>query len=104
MTDIDHFFCTDCGGQLVAVPEDRDLLYCPACEKYFEIPPEHRDASDDEPADPVDPRADELDGIRIKQLATLKRSAYRSRSHAVVACVVCVVAMVQAIVMTVRAV
>jgi hypothetical protein len=39
-----------------------------------------------------EPSADELDGLRIRQLATLRRGAYRSRSHAVIAMIVCAVA------------
>jgi fatty acid desaturase len=38
----------------------------------------------------------ELDGLRIRQLATLRRAAYRSRSHAIVATLVCAAAVVQA--------
>jgi Flp pilus assembly protein TadB len=40
-------------------------------------------------------REDELSGLRIRQLATEKRAAYRSRSYCVVAAIGCVVAMVQ---------
>src|SRR6266513_1165130 len=43
-----------------------------------------------------DDRASELDGLRIRQLATLRRAAYRSRSHAIVAMLVCAAAVVQA--------
>ncbi len=53
------------------------------------------DESEPQP-DPIDDRAAELDGLRIRQLATLRGAAYRSRSHAVIAMLVCAVAMVQA--------
>jgi hypothetical protein len=43
-----------------------------------------------------DDRSAELDGMRIQQLATLRRSAYRSRSYAVIAMLVCIIAMAQA--------
>jgi len=34
-------------------------------------------------------RADELDSLRIRQLASLRRATYRSRSHAIIAAAVC---------------
>ncbi len=59
------------------------------------------DESESEP-DPIDDRAAELDGLRIRQLATLRRAAYRSRSHTIVAMLVCAVAMVQAAIFLVQ--
>ena len=52
--------------------------------------------SDDAPPEPSDDRAAELDGMRIRQLASLRRAAYRSRSHAVIAMLLCAVAVIQA--------
>ena len=51
---------------------------------------------DDAPPEPADDRAAELDGMRIRQLASLRRAAYRSRSHAVIAMLLCAVAVIQA--------
>lgn len=42
----------------------------------------------DEPDDQA-ARADEVDSLRIRQLATLRRATYRSRSHAIIAAAVC---------------
>jgi len=56
----------------------------------------------DEQAPERDDRADELDGLRIRQLAALRRAAYRSRSHAVVAVVVCTVAVVQSAILLIQ--
>ena len=50
---------------------------------------------EDEPI-PTDDRDAKLDGVRIRQLAAMRRAAYRSRSHAVIAMLVCVVAAMQA--------
>src|SRR5438046_2994861 len=53
----------------------------------------------DEPEESASQESDrsaELDGLRIRQLATLRRAAYRSRSHAIVAMLVCAAAVVQA--------
>jgi hypothetical protein len=60
-------------------------------------------AEPDEPQQEAsDDRSAELDGLKIRQLATLRRAAYRSRSHAVIAMVVCVVAVGQAGVLLVQ--
>lgn len=42
--------------------------------------------------DPAGTPDDELDGLRIRQLATARRAAYRARSYAVIAGFVCAVA------------
>ena len=49
----------------------------------------------------VDPRADELDGVRVRQIAALRRGAYRVRSYCVVAAAALVVVAVQLCVMAV---
>jgi hypothetical protein len=54
------------------------------------------ESSPQESEAPHDDRSAELDGIRIRQLATLRRAAYRSRSHAIVAALVCAFAVIQA--------
>jgi hypothetical protein len=51
---------------------------------------------DDPESDSAEDRSAELDGLKIQQLAALRRAAYRSRSHAVIAMLVCAVAVVQA--------
>ncbi len=66
----------------------------------------------DEPVDPGDgdditgtesrPTDAELDGLRIRRLAALRQSAYRSRSYAVIAATACAVVAVQLLIMTVR--
>ena len=49
----------------------------------------------DEPPPPTETdRSAELDGRRIRQLATMRRAAYRARSHAIIALLVCAVAVV----------
>jgi hypothetical protein len=61
------------------------------------------DDNDDEQETSPDARASdstaadaaELDGLRIRQLASLRRSEYRSRSHAIIAMLVCAVAAAQ---------
>jgi hypothetical protein len=48
-----------------------------------------------EPPPPHDDRAHELDGLRIRQLSSLRRGAYRARSIAIVVAAACLVAAVQ---------
>jgi hypothetical protein len=47
-------------------------------------------------------RDDELDGLRIRQLATMRRAAYRSRSHAIIALLLCLIAAVESILRVAR--
>src|SRR2546421_12871854 len=43
-----------------------------------------------------------LDGLRVRQLAAMRRAAYRARSYCVIALGVCGVAAAQLVLMTVR--
>ena len=56
--------------------------------------PEIRDDSEPEAEGVLDYRRPDLDGLRIRQFAAMKRAAYRSRSHAIVAMLLCAVAAV----------
>jgi hypothetical protein len=90
----DAYACPDCDYGLVSVADDPYLLHCRTCDKYFEVPGEHRaEETDDRAA--ADAREDELSGLRIRQLAAARRASYRARSHCVVGALVCVVAVVQ---------
>jgi hypothetical protein len=60
-----------------------------------DITPESDVEEPDEDPQPPDPQADELDGLRIRQLAQGRRAIYRSRSYALIAALVCLVAAVQ---------
>ena len=84
--------CPAC-GQSVAIPVELTgaPLQCPACGEQFII--------DDEPPDPeIDlpvSAEDRLDLPRMKQIAQLRRATERSRSHALIAAVVCIVGVIQ---------
>ena len=41
--------------------------------------------------------SDELDGIRIRRLAAVRKAAYRARSHCIIAAVACLVVAIQLI-------
>jgi hypothetical protein len=97
--------CPHC-GQPVTTGGDAagERFTCPACGGDFFVP-----ADGDEPAaaaargDDAEPppdrsRADELSGLRIRQLANARRAAYRARSYAVVAFAVCQVGAIQLVI------
>jgi len=84
--------CPSC-GQPVEIPTEPTAgpLQCPACGEQFII--------DDEPSnlefEVPQTTEDELDARRIERISKLRRSIYRSRSHAIIAAVVCAVGAIQ---------
>jgi len=89
-----EFVCPVCGGRLLIAPSTvEQITSCPLCHEDVTIPPivdeDHADLS------AVHLDDDELDARRIQQRSTLRRAIYRSRSYAIIAAVVCVVATVQ---------
>jgi hypothetical protein len=116
----DEFICPTCGqGINVSASDTEQLLICPHCDSELLIPDQTRAAEDpvestpsdkgvtdfawddeeesdeSEPAETVDAQEDELDGLRIRQLAASRRAVYRSRSYALIAALVCLVAAIQ---------
>src|SRR3954454_15523866 len=90
-----EFACPHC-GEIIAVPSSGTVEFaCPQCGGTFAT------ISDDRaPATPS--REEELDALRIRQLSTLRRATYRSRSYAMIAATASVVVAVQAIALLVR--
>jgi hypothetical protein len=87
------FICPHCGQSVdIADVLGRQTACCPHCNLEFSLP--------QPPA--LDDRASELDGLRIRQLATLRRTTYRSRSYAIIAAGACAVLAAQLLFMTVR--
>jgi hypothetical protein len=92
-----EFICPTCDAvMLVAASDSEQVVDCPACHQQVTIPA----------AAPTNPPANdnELDHLRIMQRSTLRRALYRSRSHAVIAAVVCLVAGVQLAISTINAI
>ena len=91
----DGFACPQCGAALDATPGAEPQEWtCPQCGTLVVIPAVE-DAAE-APADDTTPaRDDELNALRIRQLTTARRTAYRARSYCVVGALVCVVAVVQ---------
>lgn len=86
--------CPDCGSELQAIdPAMPLLLRCVHCgRETFLANDDNADNESETASEILDDRADELDGVRIRQLATGRRAAYRARSYAVIASIVCSVA------------
>jgi DNA-directed RNA polymerase subunit RPC12/RpoP len=79
--------CPHCGQRVAVELADVARSYiCPGCGQTFEMPamqlamPTLDYADPDAPDDRQDEAMDELDGLRIKQLATARRAAWRTRS------------------------
>lgn len=106
--------CPGCGQPVPAdAPAEYGLLQCPWCGAQFFAP-----ASDDGPGaesghpgegpddagidTPPDRRGDftaELDGLRVRQIAALRRGGYRERSYCVIAAVALGVVAVQLVIL-----
>jgi hypothetical protein len=90
-----HCNCPACGGD-VTIDTRTVALQCGHCGHKFFLESSEADQATalEEPE-----ASDELDGNRIHQQMTLVRSAYRSRSYAIIAMSVCAVLVVQAIIL-----
>ncbi|MBC8108464.1 MAG: hypothetical protein H7Z14_17900 [Anaerolineae bacterium] len=89
-----EFVCPICGGTLLIAPcAVEQITACPLCHEDMTIPA-MLDA-DDADLSAGEPDDDELNALRIQQRSTLRRAVYRSRSYAIIAAIVCVVASVQ---------
>lgn len=93
------YTCPHCQTPLDVMPgpAPQDVV-CPHCSGLTVIPAAvdaEEAATDVAPSDAATDRDDELSALRIRQLATEKRAAYRSRSYCVIAAIGCVVAVVQ---------
>lgn len=90
-----EFICPACGGAIiVARAKVEQIVSCPSCHTDATVAATEPDPN----ANPFEglPQSDvELDYGRIQQRATLRRALYRSRSYAIIAAVVCAVAIVQ---------
>lgn len=91
--------CPAC-GQPVEIPTEVTgaPLQCPACGEQFVIDDEEAEPQIDMPSS----SEDELDARRIERISKLRRSIYRSRSHAIIATVVCAVGSIQVMILLAR--
>src|SRR5438105_2992907 len=91
--------CPYCGGTVEVVrAENAQMATCTHCGQSFlipglsgampavaRIPGEATFAVDDRPS--TAHRQDEIDGVRIRQIAQMRRAAYRSRSYLLIVAV-----------------
>lgn len=103
--------CPHC-GQIVS-PQDptQPIVNCPRCGQAFSIGDEQAVATSADADEEADARARaeiearreaDLSEVRIRQVAGLRRGAYRSRSWLLIGAFTCVVAIAQLIHLTIR--
>lgn len=102
LTDGEFHPCPACGLAVERSPDSGPLIQCPYCGEQF-YPPvvgEFDVAEDDQPSPREDPAADEreLSALRIKQVVTLRRGAYRTRTYWIVGTAGCVFAAMQLVI------
>ena len=82
-----EYACPSCGQPVAVTPRrDEQIIACPSCAGEFTVPAAAVET------DETTERDEQLDGLRIRQLATARRAAYRARSYAIIAATVCLVA------------
>lgn len=86
--------CPGCGELVTPAALSGSLFQCPRCGQQFfaaadEDAPEESETLDSNSASHPD---EPLSGLRIRQISTLRRAAYRSRSWVIIAAGVCIVA------------
>src|ERR1700733_2823634 len=74
--------CPNCGTPVNLSAASAPIIECEKCGTQF-FPPAVEDDSDDsgDDSDEEDPTEAELSELRIRQLITLQRTAYRTRSY-----------------------
>lgn len=97
---IDVFTCPHCQQEVAVDPvEPHPFIICPYCGNEFAVPQPGEVVAEETPdAEATDPREDELNGIRIKQIAAGRRAAIRGISYlwvGVFACVAVVGGLIQ---------
>jgi predicted RNA-binding Zn-ribbon protein involved in translation (DUF1610 family) len=105
-TDPAAFQCPSCGQTVEAAPEETArLLACPNCGEHLLIPAidgstELRDEAEAAREEVALGKEAELDGLRMRNVVALRRTAMRSRSYAIVGGCACVVGAVKLGLMT----
>jgi hypothetical protein len=101
------YACPNCGQSVfVSPPPIQGIVQCPFCNAQFFCGSNVEDeiVDDSEDSDDYAAPADDaqLDGLKIRQHAALRRSLYRSRSYALIGAGACAVLTVQLGLMAVR--
>lgn len=94
--DQETIACPECAGSIAI---DRSLgptFVCPYCNVEFQLDEPGNEDDDEVARRELERRnEEELDGLRIRQLAAGRRAAFRQRSYVIVALGGCIVAAVQ---------
>ena len=105
--DAPFYQCPGCGHAVSADP-GKNLLQCPRCGEQFFVPASDSESSCEQTeTDPSAPPTStqttdaELSELRIRQVSSLRRGAYRARSWCIIAAVVCAVAAIKLVQMLV---
>lgn len=97
--------CPQCSAAVDAASSDGPVLQCPACgTQFFRPAAEESEPSNDDEQTPDDPQQSEaeLSELRIRQMVTLCRSAYRTRSYLIVGMLGCLGLAIQLIIFAVH--
>jgi hypothetical protein len=93
--------CPECGQPTLA-HADQPVLQCSECRaQFFKPETASEEESTAEPLrdSPEPPNDDELDGLRIRQIAALRRATFRTRSYYLIAAAACLVTAIQLAIM-----
>ena len=94
-SETEEYICPACSGTLTARVKDHDqFAVCPHCQGEVTIAAVDLDPENTWGGSPMN-ADDELDLQRALRVSTLRRALDRSRSHAIIATIVCAVAIVQ---------
>jgi hypothetical protein len=90
--------CPNCGNAVASSTTDEAILQCAHCGTQFFRPDDtvepQPDDSDRDAAQSPAPADEELSGLRIRQIAALRRGAYRSRSYCIIGAATCLAAVI----------
>ena len=101
----ESYYCPNC-GQVIAAAGGQ-LVQCPHCGEQFFTPAQDAvpESLDDHSGEQERARREsELSEVRIRQVSSLKRGEYRSRSWCIIGAVACLISAVQLVQMTVHAI
>ena len=106
--DLPQYHCPACGQLVAPSSSDQRLLQCPACgEQFFAAANESSEqvTHDDDAgsrAELVKTREQELNELRIKRVANLRRGAYRMQSWYIIGIAACLVGAAELLIMAVK--
>lgn len=105
--DPPHYLCPNCGQALDSSNARSGVVSCPHCGQSVSLVSDEtlptEPIKDDEPAPLDEPDEADLSGQKIKQISSLRRGAYRTRSWLMIGAVSCIVGAAQLIYLAIQA-